>query len=105
MGANIFGGISRERIQITENSMVNPGEGEPTAGRMGGLTSFAEIFIDFPHQNVHNYERGLHLNQAVAYTKYEFNSIRYKREYFASYPDKVPGLPKTDLKVLENCRS
>lgn len=89
MGANIFGGISRERIQITENSMVNPGEGEPTAGRMGGLTSFAEIFIDFPHQNVHNYERGLHLNQAVAYTKYEFNSIRYKREYFASYPDKV----------------
>ena len=89
MGANVFGGVECERIQITENSMVNPGEGEPTSEDIGGLTNFAEIYVKFPHHEVKNYERGLCLNNAVAYTKYNANGVRYNREYFTSYPDKV----------------
>lgn len=89
MGVNIFGGIECERLQITENSMVNPGEGEPTSADIGGLTDFAEIYIKFPHKNVTDYERGLCLNNGVAYTRYTADGVAFKREYFASYPDKV----------------
>lgn len=89
MGANVFGGIECERIQITENSMVNPGMGSPVSEDLGGLTNFAEIYIQFPHKEVSGYERGLCLNNATAYTRYKVDDVEYKREYFASYPDKV----------------
>jgi len=89
MGANVFGGIDCERIQITENSMVNPGEGEPCSDDLGGLTNFAELLIKFNHKEACEYERGLCLNNAVAYTKYKLEEVEYTREYFASYPDKV----------------
>jgi len=89
MGANVFGGVECERIQITENSMVNPGMGESVPKDLGGLTNFAEMYIQFPHDEVIEYERGLCLNNAVAYTKYKIHDVEYKREYFASYPDKV----------------
>lgn len=89
MGVNVFGGVECERIQVTENSMVNPGEGEPVSEDIGGLTNFAELYIRFPHADVTDYERGLCLNSATAYTRYRVNDIEYSREYFTSYPDKV----------------
>ena len=82
MGANVFGIVGRERIQITENSLQNPGE-------LGGLNNFAELYLHFDHQKVDLYERGLCLNDAIAYTTYRANGIRFRREYFASYPDRV----------------
>lgn len=89
MGANVFGGVDCERIQITENSMVNPGEGEPCSEDLGGLTNFAELLIKFNHKDPNKYERGLCLNNAVAYTKYKIGEVEYTREYFTSYLDKV----------------
>ena len=88
MGANIFGGVSRERIQITENSLLNPRYLDPVPDA-GGLNNFAEVYIKFSHENATEYERGLSLNNGVAYTKYKNNGVIYKREYFTSYPDKV----------------
>ncbi len=82
MGANVFGLVERERIQITENSLENP-------GHLGGLNNFAEIYIRFDHANVGGYERGLSLDEGVAYCRYTFLGVDYTREYFASYPDKV----------------
>ena len=82
LGANIFGGISRDRIQITENSLQNPGE-------MGGLNNFAELYLHFDHKKVTDYQRGLSLNDAVAYTRYTADGVQYRREYFASYPDRA----------------
>lgn len=82
LGANVFGGISRDRIQITENSLQNPGE-------MGGLNNFAELYLHFAHKKATDYERGLSLNDAVAYTRYTADGVQYRREYFASYPDKA----------------
>lgn len=82
LGANVFGIVPRERIQITENSLQNP-------QKKGGLNNFAEIYVDFPHQHVSDYERGLHLNDAEAYVKYTHDGIHYKREYLTSYPHKV----------------
>ena len=51
-GANVFGGVETERIQITENSLENP-------GGLGGLNSFADICFYFPHsfEKTSGYER------------------------------------------------
>lgn len=81
MGVNIFGRVKTERLQITENSLSNP--------YPYGLNNFCELYLDFPHKDVKNYKRGLSLNTAVCYTEYECGGVRYKREHFASYPDRV----------------
>ena len=81
IGANVFGIVERERVQITENSLENPGS-------MGGLNNFAKIYIHFPHTNVQDYERVLDLDHGVAYCRYSCNGVEYTREYFASYPDR-----------------
>jgi alpha-L-fucosidase 2 len=78
-GASVFGIVERERIQITENSVLTP----------GNLTDAAEIYIHFAHQGVTDYERGLVLDTASAYCCYRCSGVRYTREYFTSYPDKV----------------
>ena len=88
IGANIFGIVERERVQITHNALVNPHYDEE--GRMfGGLGNFAEIYFEFPHNNVCQYERGLCLDDAISYCRYLCDGIKYEREYFASYPDKA----------------
>ncbi len=82
MGANVFGIVECERIQITENSLENPGS-------LGGLNNFAELYTRFDHVDVHDYERGLRLDDATAYCRYTCDGVAYTREVFASYPDKV----------------
>jgi len=82
MGANVFGIPERDRIQITENSLQNP-------GALGGLNNFAEIYLHTPCTQVQDYERGLLLNDAIAYCRYTADGIQYEREYFTSYPDNV----------------
>ncbi|MFC4776593.1 glycoside hydrolase N-terminal domain-containing protein [Paenibacillus sp. GCM10023252] len=81
-GANVFGIPYRERIQITENTLVNP-------GNLGGLNNFAEMYLEFGHEEVTEFERGLSLNDAIAYCRYRHHDVRYEREYFASYPDRI----------------
>ena len=84
MGGNVFGGVDCERIQVTENSLENP-------GHLGGLNSFADILLRFPHsfETAVNYERGLDLGKALAFVRYEHGGVRIEREVFASYPDKA----------------
>ena len=82
-GGNVFGGVNRERIQVTENSTENP-------GHLGGLNSFADLYFRFPHDEdaVQNYERGLDIGRALAYVRYDADGVHVEREYFASYPDR-----------------
>ena len=84
LGGNVFGGVEYERIQITENSTENP-------GKYGGLNSFADILIHFPHDQEHTerYERGLDIGKAFAYVHYDWGGLHVERKYFASYPDRV----------------
>ncbi len=84
MGVNIFGRTYTERLQITENSMVN-------TYRTGGLNNFAETYIDFCHEHsaVTDYMRDLDINEAIAHVRYNYEGVEYTREIFASYPDKV----------------
>lgn len=81
-GANVFGRTDTERIQLTEKSLSNP-------YGIGGLNNFSETYLDFGHTTVENYERGLLLNEAFAYVKYDCADVHYERTYFTSYPDRV----------------
>ena len=90
MGVNVFGGTSSERIQITENSLYDSTEGRGL--HRGGLNNFAEIYIDFGHDNTSEYQRELNLNQGVSHVKYQQDNVEFTREYFTSYPDKVMAI-------------
>ena len=84
LGASIFGRTDTERIQLTENTLANK-----SLYKLGGLTNFAEVYLDINHKNPTNYQRGLSISDAISYTKYKQDGVEYTRECFASYPDKV----------------
>ena len=89
-GVSVFGRIETERLQITENSVCNPGLwGTLWKDGNGGLRTFGDIYIDTLHTDVENYERGLSLDTATAFTSYDLRGITYKKEYFVSYPDRI----------------
>jgi len=84
MGVSVFGRTDTERMQITEKTLCNTGNyGIP------GLTGFAELYLDFDHNDVKNYWRYLNLNTATQGVTYTSDNVNYKRECFASYPDNV----------------
>lgn len=89
-GVSIFGRTDTERVQITDKTLHNRG----IYGK-GGLTSFAELFLDFNQTEVKNYRRSLNLNDAIAHVSYEKDGVRYQREYLASYPDNVIAIRLT----------
>ncbi len=87
-GVNVFGYNDVERIQITDISLANPRVMTKIGSRYG-VNNFAELYLDFGHENVSDYTRELNLDTASAKISYIHNGIRYNREYFASYPDKA----------------
>lgn len=90
MGVNLFGGVGSERIQITENSTQDSNAG------IGGLTSFAEVYMDFAHGNAStNYTRELILDEGLARVRYTNSGVTYQREYFTSYPDAILAIRLT----------
>ena len=84
VGACVFGRTDTERIQITDKTLHNKGK----YGK-GGLTGFAELYLDFNQNHVRNYRRSLNLNDAIAHVSYQHRGVTYQREVFASYPDNV----------------
>ncbi|MDD6799093.1 MAG: glycoside hydrolase N-terminal domain-containing protein [Firmicutes bacterium] len=86
-GVNVFGIVESERLQITENSFET----------RYNLTDAAEFRLNFPHtyEAASNYERGLSIDYATAYVKYDFDGVHYEREMFTSYPDHVMGIRLT----------
>ena len=91
LGACVYGYENGERIQITDNSFANPYKRVPSnRTRMTcGLTSFANIYLHFEQGEVEDYKRELDLTLGVCRVSYKAGGVSYKREYFASYPDRV----------------
>ena len=85
-GANVFGRVDDERIQVTHNALHRP---DPAVAAKVALTDALEIRLKTGHANAVDYARGLDLDRAVAWTEYAAGGVRYRREVFASYPDKV----------------
>jgi alpha-L-fucosidase 2 len=46
-----------------------------------------DLLIDFGHRGVTNYRRNLDLDRALSTVSYEYEGVRYTREYFVSAPD------------------
>jgi alpha-L-fucosidase 2 len=84
MGANIFGRLDTERIQIADKTLHNRG-----VYNRGGITNFVELYLDLDHEDPKNYKRSINLNEGIAYVTYEIDGVRYTREYFANYPSNV----------------
>jgi alpha-L-fucosidase 2 len=84
MGANVFGRTDMERIQITEKTLANEG-----LYGFGGLTNFAEIYLELNHHNPKSYRRALNLNEGILYLDYTHAGVRYSREYVANYPENI----------------
>ena len=89
-GASIFGRTKTDRIQITEKTLSNPEFFKDSNGKKyaaGGLNNFSETYIDFNHTSISNYTRYLDLDNGISGVEYQYNGVKYTREYFASYPD------------------
>lgn len=91
MGVNLFGSVSTERMQITENSLVTCPSEYIQSHWCCGLENFAELYIDFPHaiEKTTRYQRALCLNTGIATVTYEQEGVQYTRETFGSYPDRI----------------
>ncbi|MEK7781490.1 MAG: glycoside hydrolase family 95 protein, partial [Verrucomicrobiota bacterium] len=51
---------------------------------------FGDLRLTFPgHENVTEYRRELDLDSAIATVRYKVGDVTFKREVFASYPDRV----------------
>lgn len=81
LGAMIFGGVAKERVQFNEQSLWT---GDEIA--MGSYQPFGDVYLDFPHQNVTDYRRSLSLDDATHRVSYQSEGVRYQREMLSSYP-------------------
>jgi hypothetical protein len=85
----VFGGISEEHIQFNEMSLWTGDEKET-----GAYQALGDLLITFlstgPQQDsAAHYRRQLDLGTAVQKISYQKGRVRYQREYFCSFPDKV----------------
>ncbi len=87
MGVSVFGDPASDRVQINEMSLWRVS----SEGDFGCQESMADLYIDTDHSfdAVENYTRQVVMNNGVASMSYTYDGVDYKREYFASYPDKV----------------
>ena len=93
-GANVFGRLGTERIQISEPTLSNlqyykRKHTERIGCNACGINSFAELMLDFGHEGAADYEMSLSLEDAVCRVEYTFGGVRYKRSIFTSHPDRV----------------
>ena len=86
LGAMIFGGADTERIQFNEDSLWT-GDTSDT----GAYQAFGDVTIELSggQSDCRDYRRQLDIHEAVAGVAYTAGGVRYRREYFSSYPDQV----------------
>ena len=92
-GANVFGRLGTERVQISDPTLANPYYVPKTIKRRrscaAGVNNMAELLFDFGHEGAVDYERSLSLDDAVHTVTYTYNGVKYTRECFTSHPDRV----------------
>jgi alpha-L-fucosidase 2 len=81
LGAMIFGGVSKERIQFNEDSLWIGDETDT-----GAYQAFGDVYVEMDHPNPQRYRRELDISRAVHTITYRSDGVAYKREYFSSYP-------------------
>lgn len=56
---------------------------------------FADLYLQFPKQEITDYKRDLDLTNATAHVTYKADGVNYAREYFSSAPDQVMAVHLT----------
>lgn len=92
-GANVFGRLGTERVQISDPTLANPYYWPKTMPRRAscasGVNNMAELLFDFGHDGATDYEMTLSLDDAMHTVRYKLNGVSYTRECFTSHPDRV----------------
>ena len=92
-GANVFGRLGTERVQISDPTLANPYYIPKTMPRRcscaSGVNSMAELLFDFGHEGAQDYETSLSLDDAIHTVRYTYGGVSYVRECFTSHPDRV----------------
>lgn len=87
IGGMIFGGVAKEHIQFNDNSLWTGNETD-----RGMYQAFGDLFIKFDNTDSiapADYIRALDFSNALHQISYSANGVKFKREYFCSFPDKV----------------
>jgi alpha-L-fucosidase 2 len=80
----VFAGQAAEAGKLAKEKAIS----DPV--RQMPYQPFGDLRFQFPgHENVTDYRRELNLDTALATTTYRIGEVKYKREVFASYPDRV----------------
>ncbi|MBX2924212.1 MAG: glycoside hydrolase family 95 protein [Chitinophagaceae bacterium] len=90
----LFAGKYKEATALTYKTQVckgaGSGHGNGSTVPFGCFQTLGDLWIDFNKTTGYkNYYRDLDLINGVATVSYEQDGVSYKREIFASYPDKV----------------
>lgn len=78
----LFEGRNREAQELMYSSFVP--KKQETDGRYGSFQTLGSLDIEFGHDGVLDYRRWLDLKEGVAYTTYQYQGVKYEREYFVS---------------------
>ena len=78
-GANVFGRLATERIQISDPTLCNPYYAPKKVKRRiscaSGVNNMAELLFDFAHEGATDYERSLSIDDAVHAVKYTYDGV------------------------------
>jgi len=84
LGGTVFGDPSAEHVQFNEDSLWIGNE-----DCTGGYQPFGDIHVDMAHEEYADYRRELDIGRAVQTVTYTAGGVRYRREFFSSYPAQV----------------
>ena len=87
LGAMIFGGLERERIQFNESSLWIGDEKDT-----GAYQAFGDVLVELNGQTnaiTTNYRRELDISRAIHTVTYTRGGVNFRREYFASHPANI----------------
>lgn len=104
MGAMLFGGVEKERIQFNEQSLWsgdNNWDGAYETGDhgFGSYRNFGDINLEFKFSGQSQaYARSLDIVTGIHATSFKISNLSYQREAFASHPDQVMVFRYTAVK-------
>ena len=92
-GANLFGRLATERVQISDPTLANPYYAPKKVPRRiscaSGVNNMAELLFDIGHEGAVEYERSLSIDDALHTVRYTLGGVTYTRTAFTSHPDRV----------------
>ena len=91
-GVNVFGGVTNDCLQVTENSVMTTGT---APYQKGNVCDALDIRLETDHAPYSDYRRGLDLETATVWTEYVCRGVTYRREAFASYPARAMAVRLT----------